>query len=387
MPQAIPRGLTRDHVLLALGELDRGVEHPFGEPSKYLLVHEGRIYAPKASVGIACRHLLGELLPPERFSGGEAPGQANYVLRRLGFVVVAKGEPAPRDDAGAKRSWSSREVALAVADYFSMLGKELQGEAYSKAEHRSALRTELSGRSDGSVEFKHQNVSAVLVRQGLPYIQGYKPRPHYQAALESAVTAYLDANPGYLERLSAAPAVDPAEPPLVKAPDPTSVFDDPPERVSLPEPGKPWLSRRPKRVDFVARDAGNRRLGRWGEEFVVELERARLRHFGRDDLARRVDWVAESVGDGLGFDVLSFDVSDGSERLVEVKTTGLGKYHPFYVTATEMRCSEDVPERFHLYRVFDFAREPRLYTLAGSLMASCRLEPSQFRAAPAVEGE
>jgi hypothetical protein len=32
----------------------------------------------------------------------------------------------------------------------------------------------------------------------------------------------------------------------------------------------------------------------------------------------------------------------------------------FYVTATEVRCSEDVADRFHLYRVFDFADSPRL---------------------------
>jgi hypothetical protein len=42
----------------------------------------------------------------------------------------------------------------------------------------------------------------------------------------------------------------------------------------------------------------------------------------------------------LGFDVLSFNEQDDSERLVEVKTTGLGKYFPFYVSACEVRCSE-----------------------------------------------
>ncbi len=58
--------------------------------------------------------------------------------------------------------------------------------------------------------------------------------------------------------------------------------------------------------------------------------------------------------------MLSFDEADDTERLVEVKTTGLGKFHPFLVTANEVRCSEDVPEKFRLYRVFDFARSPRV---------------------------
>jgi hypothetical protein len=71
-----------------------------------------------------------------------------------------------------------------------------------------------------------------------------------------------------------------------------------------------------------------------------------------------------------------------SERLIEVKTTGLGKYTPFYVTGVELRCSEDVGDRFHLYRFFDFARSPRLYVLRGSLRERCQLEPTVYRATP-----
>ena len=75
---------------------------------------------------------------------------------------------------------------------------------------------------------------------------------------------------------------------------------------------------------------------------------------GRDDLAARIEWVALTCGDGLGFDILSFDEVDDSEQLLEVKTTGLGKLFPFYVTENEVRCSEDCLSRFRLYRVFDF---------------------------------
>src|SRR4029077_1019263 len=96
--------------------------------------------------------------------------------------------------------------------------------------------------------------------------------------------------------------------------------------------------------------------------------------------ARRGDWGAQTIGEGLGFDVLSFDEVDDSERLLEVKTTGLGKFFPFYVTANEVRCSEDMAEAFHLFRVFDFGRTPRVYILTGSLKGTCRLEPTQYRA-------
>jgi hypothetical protein len=386
MPQSIPTGLTADHVLRALADLDAGAAHPFGPPTRYEVVHGGKRYAPKAVIGLACRYLLGDVLPPDRFSGGEAPGQANYVLRRLGFTVVAKSEEA--DDPGVLtgKDWTADEVALVVADYMEMLRKEVLGEPYSKAEHRAAVLPLLRGRSAGSVEFKHQNTSAVLVRLGLPYIAGYKPRSNYQALLAEAVEAFLIRHPAHLDQLADAPKLSPSKAPSAPPTFPGDLFEDPPEDVPLPAPGKPWVTRVGRRIDFAARDAADRKLGRLGEEFVVELERTRLRSEGRDDLARKVDWVAQSVGDGLGFDVLSFDSGSGEERLVEVKTTGLGKAFPFYVTATEVRCSDDVPDRFHLYRVFDFAADPRLYVLPGSLRATCRLDPTQFRAAAGPAG-
>jgi hypothetical protein len=99
---------------------------------------------------------------------------------------------------------------------------------------------------------------------------------------------------------------------------------------------------------------------------------------GRDDLAAKIEWVTETCGDGVGFDMLSFDESDDSELFLEVKTTGLGRHLPF-VTATEVRCSEDCPERFQLYRVFDFARNPKIYIVPGSLSQKCCLEPVAYR--------
>jgi hypothetical protein len=382
VPQSIPSGLTKEHVLRALADLDAGASHPFGRPTGYELAHEGKRYAPKAVVGLACVHLLGRVLQPHEFSGGEAPGQANYVLRHLGFTVVRKGEPLEGEgQEPAGKDWAEWEVALAVADYFGMLRSELLGLPYSKTEHRNALRPLLAGRSDGSVEFKHQNISAVLVGLGLPYVEGYKPRGNFQGLLAQAVEAYLAGHPGYLDELAAAPVLAPEKAAASSFATPGQFFEDPPERIALPAQGEPWRTRKARRVDFVERDAANRRLAKLGESFVVELERHRLRELGRDDLAGKVDWVAETVGDGLGFDVLSFDEGDDSERLLEVKTTGLGKFFPFLVTANEVRCSEAMPKQYHLYRVFDFARAPRVYVLRGSLRQTCRLEPVQFLAA------
>src|SRR5262245_56323227 len=123
MPQSVPAGLTQEHVLRALADLDAGTSHLFGAPTRYELVHDGKRYAPKAVVGLACRYSIGRALSPEEFSGGEAPGQANDVLRKLGFTVIEK-ETAGEERA-ARTDWSEQEVSLIVADYFDMLEAEL----------------------------------------------------------------------------------------------------------------------------------------------------------------------------------------------------------------------------------------------------------------------
>jgi hypothetical protein len=184
-----------------------------------------------------------------------------------------------------------------------------------------------------------------------------------------------------MEQLAGAPTLNPDKAPTPGALDLDTIIEDPPAEIVGPEEsGKPWLSRKGRKIDFAQRDALNRQLAKLGEEFVVHLERHRLLLAGRDDLARRVLWAAVEIGDGLGFDVLSFDDRDESEKLIEVKTTGLGKFFPFYVTGNEVRCSEDMAGQFHLFRVFDFGRAPRAYILTGSLKATCHLEPTQYRA-------
>ena len=76
--------------------------------------------------------------------------------------------------------WSRIEVEVIVADYLDMLMSELKGQPYNKAEHRRRLQPLLSGRSEGSIERKHMNISAVMIELGFPYIPGYKRYGNYQ---------------------------------------------------------------------------------------------------------------------------------------------------------------------------------------------------------------
>ena len=84
-------------------------------------------------------------------------------------------------------AWSREEVEAAVADYLEMLWMERSGVPYNKAEHNCKLQQMLSRRSKGSIERKHQNISAVLIEFGYPYIDGYKPLGNYQELLREVV--------------------------------------------------------------------------------------------------------------------------------------------------------------------------------------------------------
>lgn len=91
-------------------------------------------------------------------------------------------------------AWSDAENDIIVADYFAMLVQEMAGKAAVKAHHNRGL-VELTGRSRGSIERKHMNISAVLERLGLPRIRGYGPNVNFQNSLIAAIERYLSFSP------------------------------------------------------------------------------------------------------------------------------------------------------------------------------------------------
>lgn len=96
-----------------------------------------------------------------------------------------KTAPAVRPQA-----WTESEDAAIVADYLALLAAVGRGEKINKAATRRALCEKL-GRSEGSIEFKRCNVSAVLVSLGRGYLSGYLPRDNYQRRLVDTVKAAL----------------------------------------------------------------------------------------------------------------------------------------------------------------------------------------------------
>jgi len=277
--------------------------------------------------------------------------------------------------------WSRKEVDLIIADYLAMLADELAGRTPIKAEHSGRLRRHLNNRSKQAVDYKHCNISAVLIRLGYPYINGYKPRGNYQRMLLEAVAFHLSRSP----QLSAAAATAVSAPATAHATpsaDWRSLIFEPPTRTASSRTTRERPADTPTLVlgaNYLEQESRNASLGAAGERFVVQLEHRRLWEAGHRTLANRIEHVAHTRGDGLGYDVLSFEAT-GRERLIEVKTTRYGEMTPFFATRNEVEVSERSAERYHLYRVFGFEKKPRLFILPGSLRQTVVLDAVTYRA-------
>ncbi|OIR10300.1 hypothetical protein GALL_76120 [mine drainage metagenome] len=273
-------------------------------------------------------------------------------------------------------SWSRIEVEATVADYLHMLVLEYSGQAYNKAAHRRTLQSKLNGRTEGAIELKRQNISAVLHTLGFHWIPGYKPRGHYQALLQEVVEEQLEKNK-LVDEAAQNASSSPAAVPLLD--DFRNVLVEPPKLVTEAREPNPaaYYSSAPQKRDYLEREARNISLGKAGEEFVLSFEHFRLYELGQKKLADKVDHVSVSQGDGLGYDILSFD-TDGRERYIEVKTTAFAKETPFFISRGEIQFAKDHEEHFHLYRLYEFRKSPKLFDLVGSVEKHCAVHPISF---------
>lgn len=254
-------------------------------------------------------------------------------------------------------AWTDEENDLIVADYFAMLVNDVSGVPYTKADHRRRLVPRLRNRSEGSVEFKHQNISAVLKGLGEDWIMGYKPAFNFQLSLVDAVVRWLDLHPIWRPvALSPIPSSGLYEaPPLWIGPPPTQSNGPAPQELEQ-------MLHIARKFDVAGRDEKNRALGRAGEERVLAHERSSLTLAGRDDLAKAVRWVADEDGDGAGYDIASFN-PDGSPRLIEVKTTNGWERTPFYISRNELAVADERRADWSLVRLWNFTREPKAFEL------------------------
>lgn len=124
-------------------------------------------------------------------------------------------------------------------------------------------------------------------------------------------------------------------------------------------------SRSPQKVDHIARQKTNSRIGNAGEEWVVKYEKERLKKAGFKNPDKRIDWVSRK-SDGYGYDIESID-ADGSKIYIEVKTTNGPLESEFFISDYEIAASRYHGDSYRLYRVYDFESNPKVQIIKGCL--------------------
>ncbi|MDT0650580.1 DUF3883 domain-containing protein [Autumnicola edwardsiae] len=271
-------------------------------------------------------------------------------------------------------NWSELEVNLIIQIYFEMLRKELSNRRYSKTEYRKNLLPLLNNRSEGAIEFKHQNISAALIKFNQPYIKGYLPRFNYQQILDEKVAAHLENHTDYeklfkiyADRDVEKRSIDNYDKMLVKPP-------------AIEEVNEPKISytRNPIKVNYLEREQKNSKLGYLGEKLIYDYEKWNLTKMGKEKLAQEIRWISKDEGDGAGYDILSKTI-DGQDKYIEVKTTKLGIKTPFFFSDNEFEFSNRNSKNYYLYRVFDFENRSRIFTKNGGLQEICQYAPVVYK--------
>lgn len=116
--------------------------------------------------------------------------------------------------------------------------------------------------------------------------------------------------------------------------------------------------------EYMTSAENRQKIGDLGEVFILEYEKKKLISNGLVDLANKIVHVSKTTGDGLGYDIISFNLV-GEKMHIEVKTTIGNLNAPFFITEMEFKASK-ANENYFIYRVFDFnldTKNGKLYVI------------------------
>lgn len=289
-----------------------------------------------------------------------------------------------RTVAGRGPNWSVEENLATIDAYLALYRAWLVREQVSKQKVLRETAVVLDGRTESAVSRKFSNISSVFHELQWPWLPGYKPLANIQRSLVPLVanaikhSTWLSSS---LDQLLQERVV----------PGPVDIFWADPVQAEFASHLPTAMSHDVKAAhwDFSAIEASNRSLGWAGERLVLADEIERLKTIGLHDLARKVDHVSDSQGDGFGFDILSFH-EDGRKKRIEVKTTTGGLRAPFYISRNELRISQDEDVPYELARLHDVQMQEgqlvsaRGYRKLGPIGLSFDLVADSFLAYPAA---
>lgn len=130
-----------------------------------------------------------------------------------------------------------------------------------------------------------------------------------------------------------------------------------------------------KYVDHVAKQKRNKRIGDLGEQVVFQYEKEHC-PVGRSS---EVEHSSMIQGDGLGYDVLSFDENE-NVKYIEVKCTTGSRERPFFITGNELARSKKEGSNYFLYRLYNLDEKNMTadyFIIQGDLSEYC-INPVEF---------
>ncbi|MDR0229875.1 MAG: DUF3883 domain-containing protein [Flavobacteriaceae bacterium] len=133
-----------------------------------------------------------------------------------------------------------------------------------------------------------------------------------------------------------------------------------------------------KDFDFISHSNHLKVIGEMGEEIVFKYLN-QLPHI--ITLGKKVEHLSKELGDGLGYDILSYD-EQGKELFIEVKTTVKARQEePFYISANEYRFLHTTPNSV-IYRVYNLNvnnRTADFFVLTHEKIKQLKYLPSIYR--------
>jgi hypothetical protein len=89
-----------------------------------------------------------------------------------------------------RKMWTDKDFQILITLYMKFLKAQREGEHLVK-KHGIDAAAKKMGRSDSSVSAALMNLSAVLVKKGSDYVDGWKPLGNYNKTLPAHLDKYL----------------------------------------------------------------------------------------------------------------------------------------------------------------------------------------------------